>query len=308
MIAPADTLSNDSALVAHSQAVVSKDTVQYLGLPVDSFPQSKVIVSDSLPQLNVCFFVSKDTIKLTRFHSMREFAPGFEGRPLLKDTCNSDMMVSLVLFCALMTFFVLSHTHKYLYQRIHDFFFLHKPSRKFEFKTITDARIVSLLIFQTTLFLSICFFSYYVHIIPSFASGTPPPYILLSIYFAACLVYFFIKWLLYSFLGWVFLERKITDMAIESYSSLVCFLGIILSPVILLIVFSHLSPTALITISICLIIFVKVLIFYKWIKLFSQKFFHLLLLFLYFCALEIIPCFLFIQCIIQMNNILIKNF
>lgn len=48
--------------------------------------------------------------------------------------------------------------------------------------------------------------------------------------------------------------------------------------------------------------------FYKWIKLFFHQFSGLFLLILYFCALEIVPCLLLYQGMIQMNNILLIKF
>ena len=52
----------------------------------------------------------------------------------------------------------------------------------------------------------------------------------------------------------------------------------------------------------------KILMFYKWIKLFFHQFGALFLLILYFCALEILPCLLLYQGMIQINNILLIKF
>ena len=45
--------------------------------------------------------------------------------------------------------------------------------------------------------------------------------------------------------------------------------------------------------------------FYKWIKLFFHQLSAAFLLILYFCALEIIPCLLLYQGMIQVNNVLL---
>ncbi len=74
-------------------------------------------------------------------------------------------------------------------------------------------------------------------------------------------------------------------------------------------VYFDLSLTNLLIIGTIILIFAKILMFYKWIKLF---FFHqfgaLFLLILYFCALEILPCLLLYQGMIQINNILLIKF
>ena len=54
--------------------------------------------------------------------------------------------------------------------------------------------------------------------------------------------------------------------------------------------------------------FTNMLMFYKWIKLFFHQFGDLFLLILYFCALEILPCLLLYQGMIQINNILLIKF
>jgi hypothetical protein len=122
------------------------------------------------------------------------------------------------------------------------------------------------------------------------------------------LVYFSLKWATYSFLGWVFLDKKHNAIISESYTTLIFFMGFVLYPIVLLIVFFHFSATSVAFIGFYIVVFAKILIFYKWIKLFSLKLFRHLLLILYFCALEIIPCYLFYQSMIQMNNKLIINF
>ena len=65
---------------------------------------------------------------------------------------------------------------------------------------------------------------------------------------------------------------------------------------------------AAVIIGLFLMFFTKILMFYKWIKLFFHQFSGLFLLILYFCALEIVPCLLLYQGMIQMNNILLIKF
>jgi len=48
--------------------------------------------------------------------------------------------------------------------------------------------------------------------------------------------------------------------------------------------------------------FAKLLMLYKWLKLFSEKNHGSLLLFLYFCALEIMPCLIFYKGLVELNS------
>ena len=309
-----DTLHVDTASVAHQaakakmiQQVDPADTIQYLGVLPSVFPEAKGNVPDTLPRLQFSPFVSGDTIKLYRFHSARESAPGVEGTPIAKDPCSTDLPISIVLFFSLATLFILSKTRRYFYQRIHDFFMVHGPVRKFIVNTVGDARSVGMLVIQTAVFSAILFFGYFIHTNAVLAK-TIPIYVLLAIYALMGVIYFFTKWAVYSFLGWVFFTRKETDIFINAYTTVFFLMGFVLYPVVLLIIFSHLPSSDVAIIGLYLLILAKILILYKWLKLFSQKLFRYLLLILYFCALEIIPCIIFSVSMIQMNNMLIKNF
>ena len=65
---------------------------------------------------------------------------------------------------------------------------------------------------------------------------------------------------------------------------------------------------AAVIIGLFLMFFTKILMFYKWIKLFCSNLYGILLLILYFCALEIIPCFIVYRGVLQLNDYLIINF
>lgn len=310
---PGDTLTVDTASVGQqkmthvTERAAPADTIQYLGVLPDVFPQAKVNVPDTFQRIEFTTFVPAGKLKLVRFHSARELAPGIEGTPLFRDPCTGDLPILVVLLFSFVALFVLSKTRRSFFQRIHDFFMVHGPVRKFIVNTVGDARSVGVLVSQTVVFSAIMFSSYFIHTNELLAKTVPVPIILL-LYSLLVLVYFFMKWAIYSFLGWVFFNRKQTSIFIDAYSTVFIMMGFILYPVVLFIIFSYLPPLDVAKIGLYIFIFAKILILYKWLKLFSQKLFRRLLLILYFCALEIIPCILFCQCMIQMNNMLIKNF
>ena len=110
------------------------------------------------------------------------------------------------------------------------------------------------------------------------------------------------------FLGWTFFDKNKTNIWLESYSALIYYVGFALFPFVLFLVYFDLSLTNLVIIGAIILIFTKILMFYKWIKLFFHQFGALFLLILYFCALEILPCLLLYQGMIQINNILLIKF
>ena len=168
-------------------------------------------------------------------------------------------------------------------------------------------RYLLLLILQTCVLLGICIFRYSIDIFPgvtSFAS----PYILVGAYIGVCLVYLFLKWLIYSFLGWIFFDASRVSQWLESYSTLLYYLGFALFPYVLLLIYFDLNVQLALIIGVFLFGLVKISMFYKWIKLFCNNLYGSFLLILYFCALEIIPCLLLYQGLRELNNILVIKF
>ena len=94
------------------------------------------------------------------------------------------------------------------------------------------------------------------------------PLLLLGIYVGFCLAYFLLKWLLYMFLGWVFFDKNKTNIWLESYSTLIYYVGFALFPFVLFLVYFDLNLTNLVIIGLIILIFTKILMFYKWVKLF----------------------------------------
>lgn len=121
--------------------------------------------------------------------------------------------------------------------------------------------------FRPRILSGICIFNYFNDVQPTLMEKVSPP-LLLGIYILICLLYLLLKWLFYSFLGWVFFDKNRTTIWLESYSTLIYYLGFVLFPFVLLLVYFDLNILFLVSIGLFLIIFAKILMFYKWIKLF----------------------------------------
>ena len=220
-------------------------------------------------------------------------------------TPKADDGIAIILLCCFfLSAFVLAKTKKFLWQQGNNFI-LHKDRTSiFSSSTATDVHYLLLLVLQTCILAGICFFNYFDNDNPLLVQQIHP-YLLLGIYTGVCLIYVILKWLIYSFLGWVFLDKGVTDMWLESYSTIIYYLGFALFSFVLFLVYFDLSTDIMVTIGLVLIIFAKLLIFYKWLKFFFNNIYGLLLLILYFCALEIIPCFIYYQVLIKINNLLL---
>lgn len=248
-----------------------------------------------------------DSLQLADLHTVQEVDSGFEGTPISYSPRTDDAIALTLLVCFFLSSIALARGKKFLSQQVKDFVLHRERTSIFDSSTAADVRYLLVLVLQTCVLSGITFLNYFHDTCPALMDHVSS-LLLLGIYVGFCLAYFLLKWLLYMFLGWTFFDKNKTNIWLESYSALIYYVGFALFPFVLFLVYFDLSLTNLVIIGSIILIFTKILMFYKWIKLFFHQFSGLFLLILYFCALEIVPCLLLYQGMIQMNNILLIKF
>ena len=248
-----------------------------------------------------------DSLQLADLHAVQEVDSGFEGTPISYSPRTDDAIALTLLVCFFLSSIALARGKKFLSQQVKDFVLHRERTSIFDSSTAADVRYLLVLVLQTCVLSGITFLNYFHDTCPALMDHVSS-LLLLGIYVGCCLAYFLLKWLLYMFLGWTFFDKNKTNIWLESYSALIYYVGFALFPLVLFLVYFDLSLTNLVIIGSIILIFTKILMFYKWIKLFFHQFSGLFLLILYFCALEIVPCLLLYQGMIQMNNILLIKF
>ena len=248
-----------------------------------------------------------DSLQLVDLHAVQEVDSGFEGTPISYSPRTDDAIALTLLACFFLSSIALARGKKFLSQQVKDFVLHRERTSIFDSSTAADVRYLLVLVLQTCVLSGITFLNYFHDTCPALMNRVSP-LLLLGIYVGFCLAYFLLKWLIYMFLGWTFFDKNKTNIWLESYSALIYYVGFALFPFVLFLVYFDLSLTNLVIIGSIILIFTKILMFYKWIKLFFHQFSGLFLLILYFCALEIVPCLLLYQGMIRMNNILLIKF
>lgn len=248
-----------------------------------------------------------DSLQLADLHAVQEVDSGFEGTPISYSPRTDDAIALTLLVCFFLSSIALARGKKFLSQQVKDFVLHRERTSIFDSSTAADVRYLLVLVLQTCVLSGITFLNYFHDTCPALMDHVSS-LLLLGIYVGFCLAYFLLKWLLYMFLGWTFFDKNKTNIWLESYSALIYYVGFALFPFVLFLVYFDLSLTNLVIIGSIILIFTKILMFYKWIKLFFHQFGALFLLILYFCALEILPCLLLYQGMIQINNILLIKF
>ena len=248
-----------------------------------------------------------DSLQLADLHAVQEVDSGFEGTPISYSPRTDDAIALTLLVCFFLSSIALARGKKFLSQQVKDFVLHRERTSIFDSSTAADVRYLLVLVLQTCVLSGITFLNYFHDTCPALMDHVSS-LLLLGIYVGFCLAYFLLKWLLYMFLGWTFFDKNKTNIWLESYSALIYYVGFALFPFVLFLVYFDLSLTNLVIIGSIILIFTKILISIVLIKLFFYKFSGLFLLILYFCALEIVPCLLLYQGMIQMNNILLIKF
>ena len=223
-------------------------------------------------------------------------------------TFRMDEVVTILLLgCFFLSAYVLSRSRNYLLQLGHDFLLHRERASIFSDSTGGDMRHLLLLVGQTCVLIGLYLFICFGTSQPALL-GAQPTWKLVGVYAGICGGYVFLKWMLYFFLGWIFLDRETTGRWMEAYSTLLYYLGFALFLSILFIVYFNSEFEIMVIVGIVLFLFLKILAFYKWLKLFCSNLYGSLFLILYFCAVEIIPCLMVYRGLVELNDYLIINY
>ena len=212
-----------------------------------------------------------------------------------------DAIALLLLACFFVSAYVLSRCRKFLFQLVKDFLLNRDRSNLFSVSTAGDMRSLMLLLLQTCILGGVFLFCCLIKSQPELAQRLSPR-LMLGTSIGFCLVYLTVKWMAYSFLGWIFLDKSKTSLWIGSYSTLLYYLGFALFLSTLFIVYFNPGFEIMVITGAILFLFLKILAFYKWLKLFCSNLYGSLFLILYFCAVEIIPCLMLYRGLVQLND------
>ena len=210
----------------------------------------------------------------------------------------------------LLSFFVsailIGKNKKGIVQRIRDFFLNKERSSLFSQGLASQSALIVYFSIQTALLLGVFFLNFFYDLHINFIDDNNS-LIILGIYTSIIGIYLLFKQVIYRFIAWMFFDSKQHELWLISYNTLVAFFSFILYPSLLFIIYFDLEFNYVILLGLSLFFIMKLVMFYKWIYLFLNDIYGLLRLFLYFCALEILPCLIVYQGLVQVNNqIIIK--
>ena len=133
-------------------------------------------------------------------------------------------------------------------------------------------------------------------------------HVILGLLIVLFAVYYLLKGAMQRFVNWVFFDGKKIEQWNTSQLLLAAVGAILLLPLAFMYPFVNIPPFVVLYYVLFVIIFVKLLSFYKTYLIFFRRFGAFLQIFLYFCALELIPLAVLLGCLVIIRDYLQINF
>ncbi|WP_243349885.1 DUF4271 domain-containing protein [Parabacteroides sp. FAFU027] len=267
--------------------VVKKDTVTLPGftLNTDSLLKEKRVLNPG------------DTVMYLKSHTL-----GLPGNLRSINSATSPGFSAILVFSLLLTTCAYSLPSDY-FSRILKSLFSKKGNPDFFMeKTLSGLRFKTCLFIQTILLEGLIAFD----LIRKYVFGediTPNYLSRLGLFLGVILIYHLFRSLLFTFLGNIFTTKSVSRVFISEYFTIMSLWGTWLFPMALLIVLYPLKPVVLIALLVVPGGFVRIMTFLKGVNIFFRNKGGLFYIFLYLCALEILPLVALYQALLAVYTI-----
>ena len=233
---------------------------------------------------------------------------GIVGQMIPYRLDGDEWIAGVMIFCFIVTSYVLSHGRKNFFQSVRKLFSNHGINHIFHKQTSVDTYCLLLLNLQTCLLVSVITLKFLSESpSSSVASNMSPSTIstLLGFYSGLGILYLLIKKYSYRFINWIFFDKIKNNLWMESYFFVVSIFGMLLFPVALLVVYGDFSFYTSVLIPVFLFVLMNLFFIYKCFSIFFSQLHGLFHLFLYFCTLEMLPLLVVWRGIEMVNDMLI---
>lgn len=228
---------------------------------------------------------------------------GVAGDPVPYQFMNDHFVAAALLFGFVLVAWVISRSRHFLMGQLKNFFRAPAASQPVAERTESELQGQLFLVFQTCFVVGILFVDHVQECLPQlFEQATP--HLFLAVGVGVTVLFYLVKISLYDFINTVFFTRLQARAWKRTYLLSVLFLGLTLLPLALLAVYFNLSHPTQLLLFVCLLGINKLLLLYKCARIFFKSPLALVHLFLYFCALEIVPQYLLLRALVLASNLL----
>jgi len=228
------------------------------------------------------------------------------GDPVPYSVGRDNLITALLLACFVFGAIALSKSRGFMSRQARRFFRASRDDAGALMETSSELRFQFFLMMQTCLLLSLVTFFY----IQTYVTDTfvVDQSVVIGAFFAIFVTYVMLKMLLQWLCGIVFFSRRRNESWMKSLLFIMSIEGLCLLPVVLLHAYFGFSVgNTLLSVSV-VVIFSKILSFYKIYNIFFRRREAILQFFLYFCALEIMPVFALLGILGMAGDYLKVNF
>jgi hypothetical protein len=229
------------------------------------------------------FFSTTDTLFYTEHEGVRF---GVAGDPKPYTLRQDNFFTSVLLLCLVVFVISIAHSQHFITQQLRNFFYIsHNVSNLTE--TIGEIHFQLFFIGLQCLILSLACYQYTIHLVTTLILDSESK--LVIFFFLIFIGFYVIKWILYQMVNSIFFTRIQRIQWNKTFLFIQVFTCVLIFPFVLLVVYFNLSLQNATYYFIFVLIFTKILAFYKQWSIFFHSKSSLLQFFLYFCTLEIVP-------------------
>ncbi len=275
----------DSAIQAHIKASEIRWSKRPDTLHLPGHDKGKNMLDVQLPQYYREGFFSDDTL----FHpELPGGRYGVAGDPVPYSVHSDNVITSLLLFCFIMAVIAFSKTKDFVVRQIKHFFYQAQGNTTEVSETTNEISFQLFLGALTALLLALLYYFYALRFVGS-TYVLSSPYHLIFIFLAIILIYFMLKIAIYTITNLIFFDSKRNIQWLKTFLFIQSAEGVLLYPAVIIWAYIGMMERNVIIYAVFVIILVKILTFYKSFVIFFRRNVVSLQIFLYFCALEIVP-------------------
>ena len=293
----------DSAI----QATFQPKQIRYSSRPdtlhIPGHGIGKSIRDVSLPKYYKESFFSKDTLLHPEIAGGRY---GVAGDPIPYTVRSDDTISLLLLFSFIIVMVSYAKSKQFFIRQAKSFFYVnHRESSINE--TSNEIRFQVFMVVLTCLLWALLQYFYTIHYV-STTFVLSSQYHLIAIFFAMNVGYFMLRNILYTWVNTVMFGKKKNLQWLKALLFITSAEGVLIFPAVLLQSYFDLSINTVAIYSIIVVVFVKLLTFYKSYTIFFREIPFFFQIILYFCALEAVPMATLIGSLAITGNYLKINF
>lgn len=275
----------DSAIQAHFKP----DTIRWSNRPdtlhLPGHDKGHNMLDVDIPQYYREGFFSKDTL----FHpELTGGRYGVAGDPVPYTVHTDNVLTSLLLFCFMLAILSFSGVKGFIIRQYNNFFHPFHEDEGSSGETLVELHFQFFLALLTGLMLSLLYYFYTLRYIGETFILTSQ-YFLIAIYLGIIIAYFLIKTLFYQIVNSVLFDGKRNKQWMRSLLFITTIEGVLLFPAVMMQAYFDLSIKTVVIYVVSVLVIVKLLTFFKCFIIFFYRNVVKLQIFLYFCALEMVP-------------------